>query len=408
MKLLPFGKKCSLPFGFGCLGALLFAALLGSCTQDPIFTMIAREVKPREPRIKGVPTKMAVFDDALYIGGTSLHRYAKNGDGTAVWDEKNIPQPPGTIVDLAASQDCLYVLINADSAALYRWKKGEEEWKHVPFEHADFPRLQTVYGALDSEGKPLSDYLFVGAGRRNVGSDDTMDYAVFCLAGGGGDLIPLLTETGLLTGAAFDGGGYYFSTKGDGIYQAGSIPSSASCSRITEKINAKGMVLVGNMVLGLSYGGDIFEINGSTAEMLNTNAGPYLRGSAAVWKGDQNDSGSLLLTAVIASDSTGPAYGYREIAIKTGPLAASTPGDIFFLEPGNGTAAAPSTMDDNNRYRDTIEAKPINSIFQVPYDVDSDMPVFASVQGTGTAQDDTDGGLWSLRKRDGILQWNAE
>jgi hypothetical protein len=414
MKPLPFEKKRFLRLGFGCLGALLFAALLGSCTQDPIFAMIAREVKPREPRIKGVPTKMAVFDDnsgyALYVGGTSLHRYAKSGNGKGVWDGGDVPQPPGKIVDLAATKGCLYALVNADSSELYRLEKGGADWEKIPFSHSNFPRLQAVYGAADSEGKPIADYLLVGAGKRNISIDDIKDYAVFYLADGDPGLTTLLlTETSLLTGAAFAGGNYYFSTKGDGIYHAGGLPSS-TYSRITDAdgINARGMISAGNMVLAFSYGGDILKIDGSTAVKLNTNTGPILRGPAAVWKNGGNDTGSLLLTAVVTQNSTGNTYGYREILIKTGPLGTSTPGDIPFREPGNGAPGSPSTMDDNKRYKDTIESKPVNAIYQVPYDIDTDMPLFASVQGTGTARDDTDGGLWSYRVRDGVWQWNAE
>jgi hypothetical protein len=415
MKPLAFEKKRPRRLWLGSLGALLAAALLGSCTQDPIFAMIAREVKPREPRIKGVPTKMAVFDDnsgyALYVGGTSLHRYAKGTDGKAVWDEGAVPQPPGKIIDLAATNGCLYALVNADSAELYRLVKGGTGWTKIPFTHTDFPRLQTVYGAADSEGKPMGDYLLVGAGKKNISVDDREDYAVFYLADNDTALNPLLTAgTSLLTGAVFAGGNYYFSTKGDGIYLAGGLPPSAPDQVAdTEGINARGMILLpGNAVLAFSYSGDILKIDGSTALKLNTNTGPNLRGPAAVWKYDENDSGSLLLTAAASPNSTGSTYGYREIAITTGPLNTAAPAEIPFREPGNGAAGSRSTMVDNNRYKDTIESKPVNSIYQVPYEIDSEMPLFASIQGTGTAQDDTDGGLWSLRERDGGWQWNAE
>jgi hypothetical protein len=374
--------------------------------------MIAREVKPREPRIKGVPTKMAIFDYnpgeyALYVGGSSLFNY-RQGE----WDGVKIPQPPGKVVDLAATNACLYVLVNADSPELYRLKRGMGEWTRISLAHTDFPRLQAVYGICDSEGKPNSDYLFVGAGRRNPSGNDANDYGVFYIDDNGGSLNPLHMDTGLLTGAAFDGGLYYFSTKGDGIYLTGGLlpsGSTASCRQITGKINARGMSRVGNMVLAFSYGGDILKVDGSGTIKLNAgSAGPYLRGSSAVWKNSGGED-TLLLVAVIAQDSSlGPTYGYREITIKTGPLATSTPGEMPLREPGNGTTVYPSTMDDNNRFKDTIESKPVNSIFQTPADVDPGMPLFASVQGTGTSQDDTDGGLWSYRVRDGIWQWNAE
>ncbi|MDR1972418.1 MAG: hypothetical protein LBQ46_10920 [Treponema sp.] len=393
-------------FGLGCLGALLLAALLPACTQDPIFAMIAREVKPREPQIKGVPTKMVVFEygsqKAVFVGASSLHRYIQV-NGQAVWDSA-IPQPPGKIIDLAATENYLYALTNADSPALYRLGKQAPIWEQVSFPHADFPRLQAIYGAVDDKGMPLSDYIFVGSLANSLGKDDRTDYAVYRAKDSGGAALSftaLKEGTSLLSGAAYDGNNYYFSTKGDGVYWLG----GSSPVMVTGKENVRGMIRVDSSILALCYGGDILKIDGTGSTVLNsTGTGHYLRGPAAVYR-TANGQRTRLLTAVIARDSYSNTYGYREIDITTGPILSSVPGEIILLEPGTPPYG---TMDDVNRYRDTIEPKPVNAIFQVPSDIDPEMTLFASIQGTGTMKNDTDGGLWSYRAREGGWQWNAE
>ncbi|MDR2135209.1 MAG: hypothetical protein LBO76_01190, partial [Treponema sp.] len=118
----------------------------------------------------------------------------------------------------------------------------------------------------------------------------------------------------------------------------------------------------------------------------------------AVWT---DTTGTLLLAASQVSISTNNyVYGYRELDISGG-----LPETVTMSEPGLKT---PSTGDDNKRYKDTIEPKPVNAIFQAPAYIDSEKTLFASVQGRGVAKDNTDGGLWSYRARGGVRQWNAE
>jgi hypothetical protein len=422
MKRLRQEKRAFPLLWTACLAALFFTAV--SCTQDPIFSMISREVKPREPLVKGVPSKMAVFRDsvsgalgkALYVGSTSLHRYAaKTAGGTGAWDTKAIPQPPGGIIDLAATTNYLYALTNADSPALYRWNGNlGNEWEHVPFpdtgDSAAFPQLQAIYGETDGEGIPQSDYLFVGARAASVSSNDRKDYAVFYANDSSPSTLPswptVKTGTSLLTGAVMDGNKHYISTGGDGIY----LWDGSTTRNITGEKTVKGMILIKDLstVLAFTYNGDILQVSPSSTVKLNSNwTGQYLWGPSTVYKTDGDKS--ILLVTVITPDSTyGSTYGYREINLNSGPVVTSVPGEISLREPGNPTPDFPSTMDDLNRFRDTIATKPVNSILQVPYDIDREKPLFASIQGTGTMTNDTDGGLWSYRNRDGGWQWNAE
>ena len=401
------GSEHTRSFRIGLRGLLtcgLAVLLLGTCDQAPIFDMISREVKPREPRIKGVPTKMVVFDRAgsgtgwgMYAADSSLHRYAKNAGGTTDWDEGDIPQPPGDdIFDLAATATRLYALVNVDSPKLYRFDRTN--WTEVGFASGNdgYSRFQAIYGECDSEGKPVSDNLYVGA-RNSSG-----DYAVFS-TGSTSSLTRLGTATGLLTGAAYDGSYHYISTEGGGVYRAATSSGTptGTFTQITSGLSVTGMIRINDSgpveIIALCGNGDLYKVSGSGATKAG-NAGITLTGGAAVWT---DGAATLLLLAVRSSASvSNSTYGYREIVLSSGVL----PADPSVKEPGT----APSTVDDNKRYRDTIEPKPVNAIFQAPDEIDASRVLFASVQGRGTARDNTDGGLWSYRNRSGVNQWNAE
>jgi hypothetical protein len=222
-------------------------------------------------------------------------------------------------------------------------------------------------------------------------------YAVFYTDGG--DLTLLVKETGILTGTAFDRGtNHYFSTDKGGVYHSAS--GQSDFSNITGNLAVTGMIRIpAGEIIALCANGDLYTVSGSSATNRG-NAGVNLPGPAAVWA---NEAGYLLLAASRSStSSTNSTYGYRELKLDSG---GSLPGTVTMKEPGNEN---PSTGDDNKRYRDTIEPKPVNAIFQAPDDIDPDRALFASVQGRGTAKDNTDGGLWSYRSRGGVWQWNAE
>jgi hypothetical protein len=387
---------------FGLLGLLFRAgalslALLGAaCHQDPIFAIISREVKPREPRIKGVPTKMAIFDNKVYVGASSLHRYTGSG-----WDKG--PQPPGKIYDLAATSSHLYALTGPDPMRLYRLGTGSASWAEVGFDtngDGGFPRLQAIYGEVDNEGKPISNILFVGTSSTTPDKEGVTSFAIFYTDGAtsGGNLIPVKLGTALLTGAAWDGANHYVSTNGRGVYKDASPTALSLISSGSERVS--GLINIGSStILALCYNGDILRVSSSPLAKLNTNNISFtLRGPAAVWK-DSGGTATLLLTAVQNSDRT---YGYREIRLST---LTGGGGTIELRSPGNGS---PTTVADPHQFIDTVEPKPLNSILQVPASIDPGMVLLLSVQGTGTADNSTDGGLWSYRSRDGILQWNAE
>jgi hypothetical protein len=333
----------------------------------------------------------------MYVADSSLHRYA-NG----VWDEGNIPQPPGRIFDLASTESYLYALTDPDSPRLYRFDRKELKWTEVKFASGNqgYSRLQTIYGECGSDGKPLTDSLYVGA------SNSAGDYGVIYISDSGNQY--LLPGTGLLTGAVFFDNSHFFAADGGGVYM--NTPSDDddddSWSKIIDTEGAiKGMIMLSSSsIIAIREDGLIFEGNSSTSPPEKHEAADNslkLTGPAAVWK--DNGGNTLLLLAVrIPLSNSNSTYGYRELVLSSDSL----PAKIELKEPGSDPAH--STVDDNKRYKDTIEPKPVNSLLQVPLDVDSNRTLFASVQGRGIAQNNTDGGLWSYRSRDGIRQWNAE
>jgi hypothetical protein len=76
--------------------------------------------------------------------------------------------------------------------------------------------------------------------------------------------------------------------------------------------------------------------------------------------------------------------------------------------PGTGDYPSSVNIGESDRYGETIGSHPVNYLFQVPDYIDPDMVLFAAIQGTGTASDGTDGGVWSYRDREDGWQWNAE
>jgi hypothetical protein len=378
--------------------------------------MISREVKPQEPRIKGVPSKMAIFNRAesgddwgVYIGGSSLHRYAQAGDGSgaAVWDEGDLPQPPGKIYDLAAAGNYLYALAGQDPLGLYRLGKGSgAQWEEVGFAAGDagFSQFQAIYGEVNGEGLPVGDILFVGTSNGSPGRNGDDNFAIFYTDGvsSEGKLNLAVQGTGLLTGAAQSGNFHYVSTNGTGIYAGASPAALNQIPPGDESLRVNGLINIESAVLALCYEGDILRVNGSALSKLNSNSIRFnFRGPAALWRPGPGGAPALLLTAVRNSD---PVYGYREILLSGNPPELAG-GELELRHPGDDS---PTTVGDDKQFKDTIEPKPLNAILQVPARIDPEMVLLVSVQGTGTMNNDTDGGLWSYRSRDGIWQWNAE
>jgi hypothetical protein len=388
---------------------LFLTLLLGAGCRDPIFYKISREVKPREPRIKGVPTKFVIYntngDDYVYVAASSLYRY-RNGS----WDQQGWPKPPGWVFDLAASTDYLYALTDPEHPALWRWQTGMTEWEELGGYRGS---PQSIYGEIDADGKPVSGGRVFAGVRQGTPSEEGSDYAVYYVneaAAPGSALEPAALSTGRLTGAAFDGANHFFSTYGRGLYSwngasgtfAVQLRNSANSSANPDH-NLVGLIWTGAKVFAFGRRTDIYEVNAGGFTRKKDTASYYLSGATALWKLDTTATEGKILLGI----RNGSNYGYEEIRLdlSTKDIIYNSAGEIELHRP---SYHLPSSVTDGALFDTTLRPHPVNHIFQVPQSVDPLMILFASVQGTGSTTNDIDSGVWSYRNRDGKDQWNAE
>jgi len=366
--------------------------MIFSCTQDPIFFKISKEVPPVKPRIPGHPTKMVEFkwdgtNPVMFVAsGDSLHWY--NGSS---WDSglNGISQKPGgRIIDIAATSDCLYALCLYDSenkattSVLKRNSGGG--WSDITINNSSQYRfIETIYA------DPSNTKLFAGASIAM-----TENYGILYLDDKNDTALKQLKEnTGLLSGVAFDSS-YYLCTKGKKVFKVtGSTPT------VTEigdgKSEFMGMVKLASptTIIVVERGvdsdggmrGTLYKINSSgQLESTGKSIGNYATGALAVWK-NPNNLTEIILTAgkqedLYTSSTSSYTNGYVEFKINSGTLDSR-------IDP-------PSiTVHDSDRYTSTIGKHVINHMYQF------DGVFFASTQKDG---------LWSYRDRKEGWQWNAE
>jgi len=437
----------------------LLGILAVSCRKDPIFFIISTETPPIPPRIPGAPTNMVKFDrknpydssapdiHLFFVASGRLHWYGSSNLAfeSPGWDRNyGIPQPGGTVISLAVTQDHLYALsLNSNNslrATLQRTGHGPNDGWETMINISDYSLIQSIYSTY-SEGDTDPGQLFAGA-RRDSKTRET--YAILRLDGS--TLTTFIPNTEMLSGAAYRNGHYYVCTRGDGIFKinAGDFssvrlrnirsvgikvpidPSDESSaledkSRIQEmnsRIFFMGMIKLknpaGSIIAIEREDGYLYEIltNNDVTDMfpdpedapatlnLPDNAfsqifysyggartGGYAMGGLTLW---ESDAGWKLLVASRQGTLYSTSYnnGYREFLLK--------PDGSF-----NKTGTPPFMITaDENQYTTSLGKHPINHLFQTPADVDPGRIFFASTQT---------GGLWSYRHRSkGGDQWNAE
>ncbi|MDR0450155.1 MAG: hypothetical protein LBH26_02705 [Treponema sp.] len=393
---------------------LLFLTLLfGASCKDPIFYDISREVKPREPRIKGVPTKFAVYDDFMYVAAASLHRYGLYR-GAAGWDHGEWTAPLGRVTDLAATSGYLYALVDYNSPSVWRWKTGMTEWERLGGYDGS---PQSIYGETDAEGKPVKDgKVFVGT-RTKGPEEEGIDYLIYYADEGASPEsvfkpLPLGGNTGHLSGAAFDGAWHFISTRGRGVYAWDGVNAPVQLANRDnpddKNRNLAGLIRTGTgaaKVFAFGRNTEILELSPTGFTEKKGASSYYLTGALALWRDPVNPGteGKILLGI-----KDGSNYAYQEVRfyLSEGDLVLNNSGGIDIFPPGDNPPS--SLKPDSAPFDTTIRPHPVNSILQVPPSVDPAMVIFAAVQGTGSTTNDIDSGVWSYRSRDGTWQWNAE
>jgi len=380
------------------------------CTcNDPVFYAISQEVKPIEPRIKGVPTNFVVYDGRMYVAsGINLFSYNKGEEpDKPYWD--NETQPGGVILQIASTGDNLYALCATDKnnngkTVIKCFDKNNSSWTQMDGIHDDYEKIHNIFAA--------DNILFILVTYLNTG--DNIQYAILYIDNAGEPKIlktvnpDIQNNMGNISGAVCSEKNgkkiYYLSTIRGGVYRIDNFDEGAALLKyqntdgkdidvtFTGIINLKDN---GGIVLLIARNGDIYTVDNSIKKIENISLGNMSTGMLAIWI-DPITGNSLLLAgrqdSFTYSISYGYKYGYMELELDSNGIKTGA----GFVEPGKNL---PSTLVEYERYQSTIGKQPVNYIFQAPSSIDSNMTLFASTQKNG---------VWSYRNRQGIFQWNAE
>jgi hypothetical protein len=398
---------------------VLIPFILLSCAQDAIFYYVSREVAPRDPRISGTPTNIVEFNGAVFAASKGLHRYAptSSGSGDAVWDSPSPPQPGFSIASIAVTNTYLYAL-SMGATELKRIHKGTAGLGNLD----ETTGWETVSINSDASGYPLLQTIYADSNRIFAGAKNTTttnnNFAILY----GDDSAPaalnlklLKGTTGVLSGAVLEGGIHYLSTtksyvdktaNGGGIYTVPDASLSGTPSvtgPLKEYRDIMGLIKLGTQIIAIDRNGDILDLTPTNFTSLGS-VGYTTAGSLALWydpaawnnsSASPADKEPKLLLAGISTLSNSYDNGYREIGLTGGALATS----FSVNEPGLPSDRVLTSDPDNTQYVSSLGTHPINFLYQVPYAIDKNMPVFASTQLNG---------LWSYKDRGDGPEWNAE
>jgi hypothetical protein len=402
-------KKCLFCF------ALIF--ILCVCKQEPIFYAISLEVKPVEPRIKGVSTNFAVYEGCMYVAsGNTLYKYYKDEDRNKVnWSKET--QPGGKILQIASTGGYLYALCSDDhniNGRIVIKRFYNSSWTETDGDAKDLYKIHNIFAA--------NDMLFIMAV-----TSANYSYTILYIDDNSGtikelniDTAPNQIDTGEISGAAFDGTSYFLSAKNisieaeknrieknSGVYKIDDISTGASLIKYrdadgnTLNINPSGIINLkdtNNTILLIARNGDVYTVKNSITKIENISLGYMSSGALAIWKENETSPDRLLLAgrqdSLNYSMSSGYTYGYLELQLDENGIKNGS----NFVEPGLYLLSSVKSGE-NERFKSTIGKYPVNYLFQIPYEIDSEMILFASTQKNG---------VWSYRVRGDIFQWNAE
>jgi hypothetical protein len=387
-----------------------FALVFILCTcNDPVFYSISKEVKPKEPLIKGVPTNFAFYDGRMFIAsGNTLYTYNKGTEqNNAYWDKET--PPGGNILQIASTGNYLYALCSTDQnndgkTVIKRFDKESSSWPEISGIANDTSKINNIFAA--------GGMLFITAAA-SASNYYNIYYCIFFIDDSQTINELEVTDTeknniGEVNGAAFNGESYFLSTKNDGVYKiddfsAGAYPIKYKDANDKElNINLSGIINLqdnNSTIFLIARNGDAYTVKDSIVKIENVSMGKMTTGALAIWQKPDDPSERLLLSgrqdSLSYSYTYGYTYGYLELELDTNGIKSGK----NFVEPGKELLSTVEP-DGNERFQSTIGKHPVNYLFQVPSEIDSDMILFAATQKNG---------VWSYRDRgkDGF-QWNAE
>jgi hypothetical protein len=388
------------------LAIVALAFLTMTCSQSPIFHIIATETAPKKPRIEGAPTNMVIFNwkgkDLMFVASGRLHWYGKTNENDpkdntkkiSRWDssEYGIPQPGEKITSLAVTLTRLYALCidNQGTNATLRYLESGAGWKTInPYSGY---QIQTIYA------DPKEEQLFVGV--RNASY-----YAILYL-NNTNNLQKLKDGTSLLSGALYKDNYFFLSTRGE-FFQVDENDFTNKNLSEGRKIVFMGMIKLEDdtIIAVVRDGGLLYEVNVDSLVRMQHESplsggietGKWATGALALWK-NSNGSQKRFVAGVqgglYSTSSSSYSHGYIEFELDP------TDGSFKKSLPRRDQGALLSAGD-NDRYSTSLGKHPINHLFQAPDIIDDNLLFFASTQTAG---------LWSYRDRpdNGGWQWNAE
>ena len=416
------------------LAGLIFASVFAllSC-NDPVFYTVYTAVEPKDPRITGAPTNFAVFKDVMYVAsGSNIHKYYLNAEtGIAGWDSATL-QPGGRVTKIASTENYLYALCFSDDSSSSLKRFDGAVWEDVNGDTGDY-EIQNIY--------PVNNHLFLRSHSskkfRIMYIDESVSLTAVNILKLTMDGEEITEETAEIIGVVHNALNFYICTRVDGIYKTSNpADGAASIDRETddkEYVKSKGVEFTGiinletddNLIALMTRAGNLYLVNDGAVNELSqaaavidksavtshiTLGGRQSTGALAIYTDKDDPSKRLLLAGrqdkLNYTNDPGYTNGYLELEIDSSGIVTdktetNDDGTVKitiknFIEPGKN---AFSTVNDNDRYNSTIGKEPINYLFQVPAEIDSDMILFASTQQNGVR---------SYRNRSDGWQWNAE
>ncbi len=359
----PAGRKAesrNTYYRIGLAAAALGALILMSCSQDPIFAAIEKEVKLKEPSLRGDITSLVAVDGSLYAANGFLY---KRTGGAGDWE--SVSTGGGDRCAMVATDGThLYILCtdyDGENGVVRRLKGGT--WETVT---------------------DISSAVFLSSGSGGVfaftGSDDsytahriTVSPAVTALASG------LSTPVGSAALAVSD----YFATTG-GVYTA----AGALVVGPESLTGIRGITTNGTDIYVMTKG-DLYRYNGTT---WSNTGHSVTEPSGIAWLGGSSGKSLILISG---------ASGFGEVVVDSATGALQS-----FQNPGdNDSSSIPPAH--KTQYENSLDKWAVYRIFAVTSDtvtnsLHTPYALYASVA------DPNYNGLWSFYPSADSPNWNRE
>lgn len=318
--------------GFIAIVSLVLTLAFTSCSNDPIFAAIEKEVELEDPSIKGTVSSLVVIGANIYAANGYVYRRA---NGTGGWHEISFPSGASRCGMLATDGFNLYGLFTGDDWTDFHsvQKYTGSGWTRVNTGSLDVKQIGSGYNLIFAFTQVSSDryavYITTAAGATNIG--------------------PMINPSvPLPVGCAGNSFGSYFATK-TGVYTIAGTPLTGGSAPSTE---LAGIAIGNNGDVYTANNGYAYRFDGADWSSVMTDLGGDHTGGVAVL---QTPSKNLLL---ITCDE-----GYSEIS-----LHSSTDPDpgAFGTEFAPGSSSLSSTHPgDEEQYDSSISNYNLNGIYAV-------------------------------------------